>query len=116
MYVDLLAKTAEVVENPGDATVTIVGREGAGPNHEPARSSVGTEFAIVLSQAIREWALAALPRSSQPRGIPGAGRRFVTSSAQRTQSSGRRWSARFRRAGAASRTCWGAARAPALAR
>jgi len=36
LYVDLLSRTAEVVGNPGDATVTIVGREGAGQNHEHA--------------------------------------------------------------------------------
>lgn len=35
-YVDLDARTAEVVGNPGDATVTIIGRESARKNHEQA--------------------------------------------------------------------------------
>jgi cyanophycinase len=35
-YVDLDSRTAEVVGNPGDATVTIIGREGARKNHEQA--------------------------------------------------------------------------------
>lgn len=35
-YVDLDTRTAEVVGNPGDATVTIIGRDGEAANHEHA--------------------------------------------------------------------------------
>ncbi len=35
-YVDLDARVAQVVGNPGDATVTVIGRENASSNHEQA--------------------------------------------------------------------------------
>jgi len=67
MYIDLLAKTAEVVGNPGDATVTIVGRDGAGPNHEHAGPPfLGDGYTISV---LGTGDVYALPNAAHPHGV-----------------------------------------------
>ena len=67
MYVDLLAKTAEVIGNPGDATVTIVGREGAGPNHEHAGPPfLGEGYTISV---LGTGDVYSLPDAAHPHGV-----------------------------------------------
>jgi hypothetical protein len=66
-YVDLLTKTAEVVGNPGDATVTIVGREGTGANHEhagPPFTADGYKISVLGTGDVY-----ALPDSAHPHGV-----------------------------------------------
>ena len=68
MYVDLLTRTAEVVGNPGDATVTIVGRDGAGPNHEHAGPPfLGEGYTISV---LGTGDVYALPNAAHPHGVP----------------------------------------------
>jgi cyanophycinase len=67
MYIDLLTKTAEVLGNPGDATVTIVGRDGAGPNHEHAGPPfLGEGYTISVLGTGDEYAL---PSAAHPHGV-----------------------------------------------
>ncbi len=67
MYIDLLAKTAEVVGNPGDATVTIIGRDGAGPNHEHAGPPfLGDGYTVSV---LGTGDVYALPSSAHPHGV-----------------------------------------------
>ncbi len=70
LYVDLLARTAEVVGNPGDATVTIVGRDGAGPNHEHAGPPfLGDSYTISV---LGTGDVYALPDAAHPHGVERA--------------------------------------------
>jgi cyanophycinase len=67
LYVDLLEKTAEVVGNPGDASVTIVGREGAGPNREHAGPPfLGEGYTISV---LGTGDVYSLPSAAHPHGV-----------------------------------------------
>lgn len=66
-YVDLLKRTAEVVGNPGDASVTIVGRESAAQNHELAGPPfTGDNYTVSV---LGTGDVYALPDSKHPHGV-----------------------------------------------
>jgi cyanophycinase len=67
LYVDLVKRTAEVVGNPGDATVTIVGRTGAQQNHEHAGPPFTGEGYTV--SVLGTGDVYALPDSAHPHGV-----------------------------------------------
>jgi cyanophycinase len=68
LYVDLLKRTAEVVGNPGDATVTIVGREGAARNHEHAGPPfLGDGYTVSV---LGTGDVYALPDAAHRHGLP----------------------------------------------
>jgi len=67
LYVDLVKRTAEVVGNPGDATVTIVGRTGAQQNHEHAGPPfTGDGYTVSV---LGTGDVYALPDSEHPHGL-----------------------------------------------
>lgn len=67
MYVDLLARTAEVVGNPGDASVTIVGRDGAAANREHAGPPfLGEGYTISV---LGTGDVYSLPTAAHPHGV-----------------------------------------------
>ena len=66
-YVDLLKRTAEVVGNPGDATVTIVGRQGKAANHEQAGPPfLGDNYSVSV---LGLGDVYALPDPAHPHGV-----------------------------------------------
>ena len=66
-YVDLQKRTAEVVGNPGDATVTIVGRASAQQNHEHAGPPfTGDGYTVCV---LGTGDVYALPDSAHPHGV-----------------------------------------------
>lgn len=67
LYVDLAKRTAEVVGNPGDATVTIVGREGAAQNREqPGPPFLGDGYTVSV---LGTGDVYALPNPEQRHGV-----------------------------------------------
>lgn len=67
-YIDLQKRTAEVVGNPGDATVTIVGRRSKAANHEQAGPPfLGDDYTVSV---LGTGDVYALPDASHPHGLP----------------------------------------------
>lgn len=66
-YVDLLERTAEVVGNPGDATVAIIGRDGAAANHERVGPPfLGDGYTVSV---LGTGDVYALPDAAHPHGV-----------------------------------------------
>ncbi|HYQ05142.1 MAG TPA: cyanophycinase [Polyangiaceae bacterium] len=66
-YVDLQKRTAEVVGNPGDATVTVVGRQGSAANHEQAGPPfLGDSYTVSV---LGTGDVYALPDATHPHGL-----------------------------------------------
>lgn len=68
LYIDLDARFAEVVGNPGDATVTIIGRDGHRANHEHAGPPfLGDGYTVSV---LGTGDVYMLPDAAHPHGLP----------------------------------------------